>query len=311
MKAAVYDEYGPPEVVRLAELDEPAPAANELLVKVRATTVAAGDWRMRKADPLLARLYNGLFKPRRVRVLGFELAGEVEAVGSAVRRFKPGEHVFAFTGFGFGAHAEYRCLAESGEIMKVGLVAHKPANLSFEQAAAVPVGGLTAQGFLRRAGVRPGERVLVYGASGSVGTFAVQLARYLGAQVTGVCSAANVALVRSLGADEVIDYTSEDFTQRGRVFDVVFDAVGRCAASRSRRVLKRGGRRVSVTGSPQLRPGDLERLQELIEEGKLTPVIDRRYPLEQIVDAHRYVEAGHKKGNVVLIVSQGGRAPER
>ncbi len=303
MKAAVYDEYGPPEVVRLAELDEPTPAASEILVKVRAATVAAGDWRMRRADPFLVRLVNGLFRPRRVRVLGFELAGEIEAVGSAVRRFRPGEHVFAFTGFGFGAHAEYRCLAESGKIMKVGLVARKPANMSFQQAAAVPVGGLTAQGFLRRAGVRPGERVLVYGASGSVGTFAVQLARHLGAHVTAVCSAANVALVRSLGADEVIDYTSEDFTQRGRVFDVVFDAVGKCAASRARRVLRHGGRRVSVTGSPRFRPGDLERLRELIEEGKLTPVIDRQYPLEQIVDAHRYVEAGHKKGNVVLTVS--------
>jgi NADPH:quinone reductase-like Zn-dependent oxidoreductase len=311
MKAAVYDDYGPPEVVRLEELDKPAPAANEILVKVRATTVAAADWRMRKADPFLARLYNGLFKPRRARVLGFELAGEVEAVGSDVRRFRPGEHVFAFTGFGFGAHAEYRCLAESGTITKVGLVAHKPASMSFEQAAAVPVGALTAQGFLRRAGVRPGERVLVYGASGSVGTFAVQLARNLGARVTGVCSAANLALVRSLGADDVLDYTSEDFTRRGRVFDVVFDAVGKCAVSRARRVLRPGGRRVSVHSSPGFRPGDLDRLKDLIEEGKLTSVIDRQYPLERIVDAHRYVEAGHKKGNVVVTVSHGVRPPSR
>ncbi|HYD52848.1 MAG TPA: NAD(P)-dependent alcohol dehydrogenase [Gemmatimonadaceae bacterium] len=305
MKAAVYDHYGPPEVVRLEEIRKPAPAEGELLVKVRAATVAAGDWRMRKADPFLARLYNGLFKPRRVRILGFELAGEVEAVGRAVRRFRPGDHVFAFTGFGFGAHAEYRCLAESGRITKVGLVAHKPANMSFEQAAAVPVGGLTAQGFLRRAGVRAGERVLVYGASGSVGTFAVQLARNLGAQVTGVCSTVNVALVKSLGADDVIDYTREEFTSRGRTFDVVFDAVGKCPASRARLVLKKGGRLVSVNGSPRFEQGDLDRLRSLIEEGKLTSVIDRQYPLEQIVEAHRYVEAGHKKGNVVVTVAHG------
>jgi NADPH:quinone reductase-like Zn-dependent oxidoreductase len=305
LKAAVYDQYGPPEVVRLAEVDAPAPAEDEILVRVRATTVAAGDWRMRKADPFAARLYNGLLGPRRVRVLGFELAGEVEAVGGAVRRFKPGEHVFAFTGFGFGAHAEYRCLAERGGITRVGLVAHKPANMSFEQAAAVPVGGLTAQAFLRRAGVRTGERVLVVGASGSVGTYAVQLATVLGAQVTGVCSTPNVALVRSLGADDVIDYTKDDFTQRGRVFDVVFDAVGKCAASMARRALKKGGRLLSVKGSAKLHLDDLDRLRSLIEDGKLTSVIDRQYPLERIVDAHRYVEAGHKRGNVVVTVAGG------
>ncbi len=263
MKAAVYDQYGPPEVVRLMEVDKPAPADDEILVKVRATTVAAGDWRMRKPDPFAARLYNGLFRPKRVKVLGFELAGEVEEVGRAVRRFKPGEQVFAFTGFGFGAHAQYRCLAERGKVTKVGLVAHKPANMSFEQAAAVPAGGLTAQAFLRRAGIRGGERVLVCGASGSVGTFAVQLARHLGAQVSGVCSTANMALVRSLGADDVIDYTRDDFTQRGRAFDVVFDAVGKCSTAHCKLVLKKGGRLISVNGSAKLHPDDLERLKDI------------------------------------------------
>lgn len=306
MKAAVYDRYGPPEVVHLADVDKPAPGPNEILVKVRATTVAAGDWRMRKADPLAARLYNGLFRPKRVNVLGFELAGEVEAAGSEVRRFEVGDSVFAFTGFGFGAHAEHRCLAESGKILKVGLVAHKPANMSFEQAAAMPVGGLTAQAFLRRAGVRNGERVLVYGASGSVGTFAVQLAKNLGARVTGVCSTANVALVRSLGADDVIDYTRDDFVRGGRSFDVVFDAVGKCSAARGKAVLERGGRFISVHGSAKLHDGDLERLKVLIESGKLTAVIDRLYPLEQIVEAHRYVEQGHKRGNVVVTIAHAG-----
>ncbi|MBZ0118180.1 MAG: NAD(P)-dependent alcohol dehydrogenase [Sandaracinaceae bacterium] len=303
MRAAIYDRYGPPEVLRLDEVEKPEPAPNEILVKVRAATVAAGDWRMRKADPFLARLFNGLFRPKRVRTLGFELAGEVEEVGGAVRRFKPGDHVFAFTGFGFGAHAQYKCLAESGAITKVGLVAHKPRDLSFEQAAAVPVGGLTAQAFLRSAGVRRGQRVLVHGASGSVGTFAVQLARQLGAEVTGVCSAANVDLVKSLGAVDVIDYTKEDFTQRERVFDVVFDAAGKCPAALGKRVLKEGGRFISVRGSPKLQADDLEKLKVLIEAGILTVVIDRQYSLEQIADAHRYVELGHKKGNVVVTVS--------
>jgi NADPH:quinone reductase-like Zn-dependent oxidoreductase len=278
----------------------------EFLVKVRATTVAAGDWRMRKPDPFAARLYNGLFRPRRVTILGFELAGDVVSTGKDVQRFKRGDQVFAFTGFGFGAHAQYRCLRETGSIFKAGLVAQKPANMSFEQAAAVPVGGLTAQAFLRRAGVRAGERVLVHGASGSVGTFAVQLARHLGAQVTGVCSTPNVELVKSLGATEVIDYTKEDFADRGRSFDVVFDAAGRVSASRCRRALSRGGRFVSVAGSAKLQDNDLAKLRVLIEAGALTSVIDRTYSLEEVPEAHAYVEQGHKKGNVVITVAHEG-----
>jgi NADPH:quinone reductase-like Zn-dependent oxidoreductase len=301
MKAAVYKQYGPPEVVHLTDVDKPLPSAMEILVKVRATTVAAGDWRMRKADPFFTRLYNGLYRPKRVNILGFELAGEVEATGSEVRRFKAGDSVFAFTGIGFGAHAQYRCLAERGKILKVGLVAHKPLNMSFEQAAAVPIGGLTAQGLLRRAGVQSGERVLVYGASGSVGTFAVQLARHL-ARRSLAYAAREPGIIRSLGADDVIDYTQDDFVRRGRVFDVVFDAVAKCSVARCKAVLKKGGRFISVRGSPKLREGDLESLKVLIEANKVTAVIDRLYPLEQIADAHRYVEEGHKRGNVVVTI---------
>lgn len=300
----MYERYGPPEVLQLREIEKPAPADDEILVKVHATTVAAGDWRMRKPDPVAARLYNGLFRPKKVTVLGFELAGEIEAIGKNVRRFKRGDQVFAFTGFGFGAYAQYKCLRESGgKITKVGLVAIKPVNMSFEQAAALPVGALTAQAFLRQAGVHSGEQVLVYGASGSVGTFAVQLAKHLGAQVTGVCSAANVALVKSLGAKEVIDYTKDDFTERGRIYDVVFDAVGKSSASRCKLALKKGGRFISVNGSAELQADDLDALKELVEAGELTSVIDRQYTLEQIAEAHRYVEQGHKKGNVVVTVS--------
>jgi NADPH:quinone reductase-like Zn-dependent oxidoreductase len=306
MKAMVYDRYGPPEVLQLKEVAKPVPADNEILVKVHATTVAAGDWRMRKPEPFAARLYNGLFRPKKVTILGFELAGEIEETGKQVHRFKQGDQVFAFTGFGFGAHAQYRCLRENGSISKAGLVALKPVNMSFEQAAAVPVGGLTAQAFLRRAKVRTGERVLVHGASGSVGTFAVQLARHLGAQVTGVCSTANAALVKSLGATDIVDYTKDEFTDRGRIYDVVFDAAGKMSASHGKLALRQGGRFVSVMGSAKLQADDLERLKALVEAGVLTSVIDRTYSFEDIPEAHRYVEQGHKKGNVVITVTHEG-----
>ncbi len=301
MKAAVYLEYGPPEVVHLKDVEKPTPKDDEVLVRVHATTVAAGDVRMRKPDPFAARLYNGLLRPRRVTVLGFELAGEIAAAGKSVRMFKVGDQVFAFTGFRFGAHAQYRCLPESGTVKK-GLIALKPNQMSYAQAAAVPIGGLTALAFLRKGHVQPGHAVLVYGASGSVGTYAVQLAKYFGARVTGVCSGANLDLVRSLGADRVVDYTSEDFTRGGDTYDLVFDAVGKTSAAGSRRSVKRNGVFLSVNGSADVLPEDLDYLREAIDEGKLTAVIDRCFPLEKIAAAHRYVETGHKKGNVVIMV---------
>lgn len=301
MKAAVYERYGAPDVVHLAEIPRPSPKPGEVLIHVRAATVAAGDWRLRRPSPFLARLFNGLFRPKRVQVLGFELAGEVEAIGSGVTRFKVGDSVFAFTGFGFGAHAEYRCLAEAGQKPQWdGLLAHKPANLSFEEAAAVPVGALTAQFFLRKSGLTKGQSVLVYGASGSVGTYAIQLARALGAEVTGVCSTANLDLVRGLGADQVIDYSKEDLSAKGRRYDVVFDAVGLLDGSKAKSILEKGGKLESVRGTAKLEAGDLDKLKELIEAGRVRPLIDRRFPLEDIVKAHEYVEAGHKKGNVVI-----------
>lgn len=294
MKAVIYEKYGSPEVLQLTEIPRPVPKANEILVKIHATTVSAGDWRMRKADPFLARLFNGLFRPRRVKILGFEIAGTVEELGQNVSSFKKGDPVFADCGFRFGGYAEYTCLPANE------LVAIKPDNISFEEAAAVPVGGLTALRFLKQAGIKQDDRVLIYGASGSVGSFAIQVAKAMGAEVTAVCSTANLELVKKLGADQVVDYTKEDYSTAGTPYDIVFDAVGKSSASVAKKVLKKGGRFVTVRKSPKSNPGDLLFLKELLGSGKLIPVIDRRYTLEHIREAHAYVESFRKKGSVVV-----------
>ncbi|WP_339810795.1 NAD(P)-dependent alcohol dehydrogenase [uncultured Imperialibacter sp.] len=303
MKAVVYDKYGSPDVLELKEVDKPTPKENEALVKVYATTVTAGDWRLRKADPFLARLFNGLFKPRRVKILGFEVAGVIEAVGSKVSTFKKGDAVFASCGLRFGGYAEYTCLPANH------LMAMKPSNMTFEEAATVPVGGLTALRFLRQGGIKPGDKVLIYGASGSVGTFGVQLARAFGATVTGVCSTANIPLVAQLGAESILDYTKDEHTTTAERFDIVFDAVGKGTKSQLRHLLKPAGKYVSVAGNAKAKDDDLTALKNLIEAGKLITVIDKRYSLEQIREAHTYVESFRKKGNVVInVIANEGRA---
>ncbi len=319
MRAVVQDRYGPPEVLRIEDVERPLPRNDEVLIRIRATTVTQTDTHARAAHPFFWRFFGGLRRPR-WRTLGVELAGEIEAVGAAVSQFKVGDHVFGSPP-GFGAHAEYICLRETAPL------AHKPAGVSFEEAAAVCDGAVQALTTLRQADVQPGQRIVIYGASGSLGTAAVQLARNIGAHVTAVCSTKNVELVRSLGADEVVDYLQEDFTKNGKTYDAIIDAVGKYSFFRGRRSLKRGGVYVATDlgpfmletivmalatrriGTKRVRIAvgrrtkkDVVFLKELIEAGKYRAVIDRRYPLEQAAEAHRYVETWQKTGNVVLTV---------
>ena len=312
MKAIVCTKYGPPGVLQLREVEKPAPRNNEVLIRIHAAAVTVSDCLVRsgKVNILLwipMRMFVGFRRPRRP-ILGLEMAGEIEAAGRDVKRFKAGDQVMAFAGKRFGAYAEYACLPEDGLCMPSdSLVALKPSNATYEEAAAVPSRGTLALYFLRKGSIQNGQRVLIYGASGGVGTFAVQLARHFGAEVTGVCSTANLELVKSLGADKVVDYTREDFTNRGESYDLIFDAVGKRYSSRLqyKRALNPNGKYVSVDdGTPKIRVEDLVALKELIEAGKIKPVIDRTYPLEQVAEAHKYVDKRHKKGNVVITVGQ-------
>jgi len=301
MKAIVATKYGPPEVLQLQEIAKPVPGDHEILVKVHATTVNAGDSRMRSftVPPVFwlpARIALGLRKPRN-SILGMELSGEIEAVGKNVTRFKVGDSIFASTfKANFGAHAEFKCLPEDGA------VALKPVNASYQEAATLAIGANTAMSFLKKGNIQPGKKVLIYGASGSVGTFAVQLAKYFGAEVIGVCSSTNVDMVRALGADKVIDYMKEDFTKSGEIYDMIFDTVGKTTPSQCKRLLNNNGVYLnSVSGGTVVpRFEDLVLLKELTEKRRLKPVIDRCYPFEQMVEAHRYVDQGRKKGNVVI-----------
>jgi NADPH:quinone reductase-like Zn-dependent oxidoreductase len=308
MKAVICTKYGGAEVLHFKEVCKPVPKDNEVLIKTHATSVHIGDTRVRRADPFFVRLVFGLIKPKKETILGMEIAGVIESVGKEVKNFQVGDEVFALTGIGFGGYAEYKCLPEKVKVGKkeqIGLVSLKPKNLSFEEAAVVPAGCLTALKNLQKAGIQKDQKILINGASGSLGTYAVQLAKYFGAKVTGVCSTSNIQLVSSLGADNVIDYTKNDFTDSNESYDIVYDAVMKSKQSHCKKILKKNGVFLNNNGLSKINDSDLIFLKQLIEDKKLKPVIDRVYPLDDIVKAHRYVDTGHKKGNVAIMISNG------
>lgn len=325
MKAIVFEKYGPPEVLKLREIEKPTPKANEVLIKIHASSVTAADWRMRKPEPFLVRMVNGLMKPEKFNILGIELAGVVEEIGNEVTLFHPGDEIFGTTGFTFGAYAEYVCVPEKRPEGEEGSITYKPPNLSFGEAAVVPVGLDTALFFLRNQGnIQRNQKILIYGASSSVGSYAVQLAKHYGAEVTAVCSTANQDWVKDLGADKMVDYKTTDFTQNGETYNLIFDAVGKLSLSGSMKALKeegifldavhmlrrsvqakfatRGSKKRILGDSAKGTLEDLIYIKELVEAGKIKPVIDRTYPLEEIVEATRYVETGRKKGNVIITI---------
>jgi NADPH:quinone reductase-like Zn-dependent oxidoreductase len=309
MKAIICTKYGPPEVLQIEEVEKPVPKDNEVLIRIKATTAHIGDTKIRRLEPGLGPVKDFFFKPMmrigigfngpRNKILGMEFAGDIEAVGKDVTLFKIGDPVFASTEFRMGAYAEYCCMPEKAAIT------FKPSNLTYEEAAPVSNAGLTALINLRKGNIQPGQKVLIYGASGSVGTYAVQIAKHFGAEVTGVCSGPNLEMVKSVGADNLIDYTQEDFTKGSNTYDIIFDAVGKIPRSKRNIALKKSGKyltAMAISGNVKLKAEDLIYLKDLCEAGKLRTVIDKIYPFEQIIEAHRYVDKGHKKGNVVIIV---------
>lgn len=306
MKAVVCTKYGPPEVLQLKEVEKPAPKKNEVLIRIHSTIVSSGDIRIRSLkftgvpfmQCILARLVLGISKPRRP-VQGLWLAGEIEATGKSVKKFHVGDKVYARTpDTKFGAYAEYACLPDKS------LMTLMPSNLSYEEAIALPFGGVTALFFLQKGNIKTGNKVMIYGASGAVGSLAVQIAKYYGAIVTGICSTTNIELIKSLGADKIVDYTKEDLLADKDLYDIIFDAVGKISNTKIRSLLKYEGKYISVITSGHAQAGikDLVTITELAESGKVKPVIDRKYPIEQMVEAHRYVDLGHKKGNVVITI---------